>query len=101
MNRRRNTRELLQQMGTNKSGMPTGAAGQDLDPLNPGVKAVVEWQCDGPIRRQPRRQMPSHPKSSRLGLLMDFLEHEMAKMPLVRHLLGSAELGRQSVLTLT
>ena len=101
MNRSRNSRELLQQMRANKSRMPTGTAGQDLDPFNPGVKAVVERQCDRPLRRKPRGQMPSHPESSRLGLLMDFLEHEVAEMSLVSHLLSSAELGRQPVLTLT
>ena len=35
--------------------------------------------------------MPSHPKGGRFRLLVDLLEHEMAKAALIRHVLGAAK----------
>ena len=93
-------RKLFQQVGTNQSRMTACSAGQDFNSFNSGIEAVIERQCDRPIDGQPCRQMPSHPESSRLRLLMDLLEHEMTELPFVGHLLGGAELGRQPMLTL-
>ena len=98
MDRRGNSRELLQQVGTHQRGMATGAAGQDLNPLDAGIEAVVKRQRDGSLRKQAGRKMSGHPDSRSLGLLVDLLEHEMAELAFVRHLLRGAELGRHPLL---
>ena len=45
--------------------------------------------------------MPLHPEPGRLGLLMDLLEHEVAEMPLVGHMLLAAEKRRAALLPRT
>ena len=78
--------------------MTTGAAGQDLNLFNPGVKGIVHRQRHRLFRRQSLGQVARHPELCRLLLLMDFLEHEVAEFALVRHMVHSAELGGHALL---
>ena len=43
--------------------------------------------------------MTRHPQLCGLRLLMDFLEHEVTKLALVRHVVHTAELGGHALLT--
>ena len=79
--------------------MAACAAGQDLNPLNPGIKGILQRQSHRLVRRQPLGQMARHPKLCRLRLLMDFLQHEVTELTLVRYVIHSTELGRHALLT--
>ena len=56
------SRQLLQQMGPHHRGMAAGAAGQDLDLLNPRVEGIIHRQRHRLIRRQSLGQMARHPQ---------------------------------------
>ena len=80
-------RQLLQQIGAHLGRMAAGATGQDLDLLHPCIYSLIQGQG----HQSALRQMAGHPKGRRFGLLMDFLEHEMAEAALVRHVLRARE----------
>ena len=90
--------ELLQQEGPHHRCMAAGAAGQDLNPLNPGVEGIVHRQRHRLLRRQSLGQVARHPQLCGLRLLMDLLEHEVAELALVGHVVHTAELGGHALL---
>ena len=87
VHRRGEARQLLQQIGTHLGRVAAGAAGQDLDALDPLVHRIVEGQGHQGLLRQVAR----HPQGRRFRLLVDLLEHEVAKAALVGHVLGAAQ----------
>ena len=71
--------------------MEAGATGQDLNALNTCIEGLVERQGDGVIRGQASRKMARHSKRSGFRLLIDFLEHEVTEMALIRDTLLIAQ----------
>ena len=88
------TGQLLEQVGAHLGRVATGAAGQDLDPLHPGVDVVAEGQGH---QATALGQMAGHPQGRGFRLLVDLLEHEVAEAALVRHVLGAAEQGGRAL----
>ena len=100
MDRRGDPGVLLQQVGAHQRGMATGAASQDLNALEAGVKGIVEGKRHRCFRGQTLRQMTGHPELGRLGLLMDLLEHVMTEVAFVRHVIRTRENRRHALLPL-
>ena len=73
--------------------MATGAAGQDLDPLHPlkHLRRQGQGHQGAGLAGQGLRQVPGHPERRRFRLLVDLLEHEVAKAALIGHVLGAAK----------
>ncbi len=91
MDRRGNPGVLLQQISPHERGMATGAAGEDLNTLEAGIEGIVEGKRHRRLRCQALRQMTGHPELCRLRLLMDLLEHVVAEVALVGHMIRAGQ----------
>ena len=96
------TSQLLQQMGPHQSRMAAGATGQDFDALHTLQQSLLQGQRHQRILRTAGLgQMAHQPTGRCFRLLMDFLEHEVAKTALVRHVISALQLRWRALLPFT